>query len=91
MKSLMFKGSFPIAGSQQKYTTIHAAKTDDGSLIMIFELSDEELKEINRTKKIVYRRSTFGTPFQPFNILTQWPGDSVPEILPDINSDPKLN
>lgn len=91
MRSLKFEGSSPIAGTQQEYTTIHAKKMEDGSHSMIFKLSQEEIDEINRTGMIVYRRLTFGAPFQPFNILTQWPGEKAPEILPDTNADPKLN
>lgn len=91
MKSLKFEGSVPIAGNQQEYTTIHAQKMEDGSHAMIFKLTQDEIDEINRTGMLVYRRLTFGASFQPFSILTQWPGEKVPEILPDTNADPKLN
>lgn len=91
MRSLKFKGSNTIAGSQQQYNTIHVQMTAQGEALMIFELTDEEVAEIVRTKKIVYSQLTFGKPFQPMKIMVQWPGEVAPEILPDINSDPKLN
>lgn len=80
-----------IAGTQNQYNTLHAQKTRTGELLMIFELTDEEVAEIIRTKKLVYRRLTGGQSFQPMSIMTQWPGETAPEILPDINNDPKLN
>ena len=94
MRSLKFTGAdLDIGGTQNQYNTLHArvfnAKT--GEVIIIFELSDEEIAEIVRTKKLVYSRMTLGYPFQPMRIMTQWPDETPPEILPDINSDPKLN
>lgn len=92
MKSLKFEGcNMAIAGTQQQYNTLHAKKEPTGEVTMIFELSDEEVAEIVRTKKIVYQRLTFGDKFQPMKIMTKWPGEVAPEIISDINSDPKLN
>lgn len=94
MRSLKFEGcTHAIAGTQNQYSTIHAQRLPgkEGEVLIIFELTDEEVAEIVRTKKIVYSRLTFGGAFQPMKILTQWPGDVAPEILPDINNDPKLN
>lgn len=94
MRSLKFEGcTHAIAGSQKEYGTLHGQLVDGskGEFIMIFELTDEEVEEIVRTKKLVYRQLTFGQNFQPMNILTQWPGETAPQILSDINNDPKLN
>lgn len=93
MRSLKFEGSSPIAGTQQEYNTLHAEFVPGpyGERRIIFELTDEEVAEIVRTKKLVYRQLTFGQRFQPMNILTQWPGETAPEILSEINNDPKLN
>lgn len=93
MRSLFFKGcNKAIAGNQTQYNTLHAQELQEkGELLMIFELTDEEISEIVRTKKIVYRRLTFGGLFQPFSIETHWPLPEPPEILPDTNKDPKLN
>lgn len=92
MRSLKFEGcNMAIAGNQQQYQTIHAKLEPTGECTMIFELTDEEVAEIVRTKKIVYQRLTIGNKFQPMKIMTQWPGEVAPRLLPDINSDPKLN
>lgn len=94
MRSLNFtNANIKIGGKQNEYSTLHAQLIDDkkGEVIMIFELSDEEIAEIVRTKKLVYSRLTFGQSYQPMRIMTQWPNENLPEILPDINSDPKLN
>lgn len=94
MRSLNFtNANIKIGGRQNEYNTVHAQLLDDkkGEVIMIFELTDEEVAEIVRTKKIVYSRLTFNQPYQPMRIMTSWPNENLPEILPDINSDPKLN
>lgn len=94
MKSVKFEGcTHAIAGSQNQYSTLHAQLLPgkEGEVIIIFDLTDDEVNEIVRTKKIVYSRLTFGSSFQPMKIMTVWPGDVAPEILPDVNSDPKLN
>jgi hypothetical protein len=94
MRSLKFSGcTQSIAGNQIQYNTLHAQQLPgpEGEVLMIFELTDEEVEEIVRTKKIVYSRLTFGSMFQPMKIMTQWPGEVAPEILPDVNNDPKLN
>lgn len=94
MRSLKFEGcTHAIAGTQNQYNTLHGQLMPgkEGEFIMIFDLTDEEVSEIVRTKKLVYRQLTFGASFQPMNILTQWPGETAPEILTDVNNDPKLN
>ncbi len=94
MRSLNFtNANIKIGGKQNEYNTLHAQLIDDkrGEIIMIFELTDEEIAEIVRTKKLVYSRLTFNQVYQPMRIMTQWPNENIPEILPDINTDPKLN
>lgn len=93
MRSVRFEGSRPIAGSQQQYNTLHAqfVPGKEGERRIIFELTDDEVNEIVRTRKLIYRQLTFGNLYQPMNILVHWPDENVPEILPDLNSDPKLN
>ncbi len=41
--------------------------------IMCFELSEEEIIDIVRTKKIWYKQLTFNQPFQPINFSTKDP------------------
>lgn len=92
MKSLNFKGAtLKIGGTQQEYNTLHAIPMPTGEVHIIFELTEEELAEITRTRKLVYTQLTFGMPFQPMRLDTKWPGSEPPEILPDTNKDPKLN
>jgi hypothetical protein len=94
MRSLKFEGcTHAIAGTQKEYGTLHDQLIDGskGEFIMIFELTDEEVEEIVITKKLVYRQLTFGNQYQPMNILVHWPDENVPELLPDLNNDPKLN
>lgn len=38
-----------------------------------FELSDDEVEEIVRTKKIWHNQWTFGQPFQPIRMTTKSP------------------
>lgn len=65
MKSIKFPGANIEIGKNQShiYNVLHAmhVPNSQGELIMCFELSDEELEEINRTKKIYYSRLTFGS------------------------------
>lgn len=94
MRSLRFEGcNKAIGGTQQQYHTLHAQQMPglQGECRIIFELTDEEVAEIVRTKKLVYTQLTFSSPFQPMKISTKWPEDPVPAILPDTNADPKLN
>jgi hypothetical protein len=94
MKSVKFEGcTHAIAGTQNQYNTLHGQLMPgkEGEFRIIFELNDDEVNEIIRTKKLIYRQLTFGNQYQPMNILVHWPDENVPELLPDINNDPKLN
>jgi len=74
MKSIKFPGcDLEIGKGQEEYNVIHAMQVpgNEGEIIACFELSDEELKQINETKKIYYSRWTFGHPFQPMRLFTE--------------------
>lgn len=43
------------------------------SMIACFELTDEEIAEIIRTKKLWYRQMLYGANFQPMNIMVESP------------------
>lgn len=64
MNSIDFPGATLKIGANQTdiYNVIHAQPLDGptGEVVAIFELSDEELAEIIKTKKIYYSRLTFG-------------------------------
>jgi hypothetical protein len=82
MKSISFPGSnVEIGKGQPEYNSMHAMVMPghEGELIMCFELTDEEIETITKTKKIYYSRWTFGqmcrscgTPqgFLPMKIFT---------------------
>lgn len=84
MKSIDYPGAFlKIGGSQEEYHTVHAMPLDgqEGEVVAIYELTEQEIAEIVKTKRIIYSRLTFGnqavckhcnqiTPvgFQPFSM-----------------------
>lgn len=74
MKSIQFPGAtIQIGKDQPEYNVIHAmpgANTEAGEVIACFELSEEELQEVMKTKRIYYSRLTFHQPFQPMKIFT---------------------
>lgn len=80
MKSIKFPGcTLEIGKGQPEYDVLHAARLPgpQGELLMCFELTDEEIAEIVRSRKIYYSRLTFDNlcqscgkplPFQPMNL-----------------------
>lgn len=64
MKSIDFPGAVLKIGANQTdiYSVIHAQPLDGptGEVVAIYELSDEEIETIVKTKKIYYSRLTFG-------------------------------
>lgn len=87
MKSIDFPGAImKIGEGQEQYHTIHAlpCENDEGEIIAIYELTDEEIEQIVKTRRIIYSRLTFHnqvtcrhcnritpTGFQPFRISTE--------------------
>jgi len=72
MKSIKFPGcDIEIGKDQPEYNILHAmvVPNAEGEVIMCFELTDEEVEQICRTKRIYYKRLTFGKPFQPMNLM----------------------
>lgn len=82
MQSIDFPGAtLRIGEGQPEYSVLKALSLPgpEGELIMCFELTDEELEEIKKTKRIYYHRLTFGQTchhcgkkngFQPMKITT---------------------
>ena len=86
MKSVPFTGSnIEIGKGQPEYNVIHAMAVPgpEREVICCFELTDEELKQINQTKKIYYSRWTFGQPFQPMRLFTDL-SDGI-EFIPEVS------
>ncbi|MEG0404565.1 MAG: hypothetical protein RR571_09290 [Anaerorhabdus sp.] len=54
------------AEDQDEYLTLHAHKYQNGLLAIALELSDEEIEEIVKTKKLYMSVHTFDQPLQPF-------------------------
>lgn len=76
MQSVEFEGCNLLIGKgQPEYNVIHAKRIpgDLGMVVACFELSEEELRQVNNTKRIYYTRLTFGHPFQPMRLLTEDP------------------
>jgi len=71
MISVKFPGSnLEIGKGQPEYNVLHAMQVPslEGELIMCFELTDEEIERLRVTKKIYYKRWTFGHSFQPMKL-----------------------
>lgn len=82
MKSIKFAGcNMQIGkGQEDQYHVIHAKALPglEGECIMCYELTDEEIAQIVKTRRIWYHRLTFGGLFQPMRITTEQPIESHP-------------
>lgn len=60
-------------GQEDTYHTIHALPVEgpQGEILAIYNLTDEEVEQIVRDKKLYYSRWTFGEKFQPMQISAQ--------------------
>lgn len=69
MKPVTFPGQNVVfAENQPEYTPLPALRLPDGQVITCWEISDEELVEIKRTKRIYLSQLTFNMPLQPVMI-----------------------
>lgn len=69
MKPTTFLGQNVVfAENQPEYTPLPALRLPDGQVITCWEISDEELQEITRTKKIYLSQLTFNDPLQPVQL-----------------------
>jgi hypothetical protein len=87
MKSIDFPGAYlKIGDGQEEYHTVHAMPIDgpEGEVIAIYQLTEEEVRQIVETKTLFYSRFTFHnqtacrhcnqitpTGFQPFRMSTE--------------------
>jgi hypothetical protein len=64
-----------LAEDQPEYETlpIHVSNTPQRECTACFELSPEELAEVQRTGRIWYTQLTFGNPFQPIRMSVLYP------------------
>jgi hypothetical protein len=65
------ENSFVVEESENPIVT--EKRTIPWSMTACFELSDEEIEEIVRTKKLWYTQMLFGNQFQPVGMSTQNP------------------
>ena len=73
MKPVEFPGhNVVFAKDQPEYLPLPALRVPgpEGEVITCWELSDEELEEIKRTKRIYLSQWTFNNPLQPIRMTT---------------------
>lgn len=70
MKSITFpEATNTIAENQDEFNTVHSQwQPDDQSINLCFELSNEEIQQIIKTKKIWYKQITGGQPMRPIRL-----------------------
>lgn len=76
MKSIDFpECNVALAKDQSQYRTLYASliQGEEGQMIVEFELTDEEIAQIIKTKRLYYSQFTFGNLFQPMKIMTESP------------------
>ena len=83
MRPLKFKGCNIVYGATQKeYQPLPAERrgmVETGEILTCWELSPEELKQVQETGKIWLSVLTFGQPLQPVYLATEKPPIFDPE------------
>ena len=66
MKPIEFEGHNVVFGKDQpEYLPLPALRTDDGTVITCWELTDDEIYEIVTKKKLWLQQLTFNKSLQP--------------------------
>lgn len=66
MDAVDFEGTNVVIGEgQPEYNPLHARVEDNGQAITCWQLSPEELAQVQATGRIFLSQFTFGQPFQP--------------------------
>jgi hypothetical protein len=77
MKSVDFpQRNVIVAEHQEQYENLYAhveTRLQETPVTACFELDDDEIEEIVRTRKLWYQCWTFGQPFQPILLSTKNP------------------
>lgn len=74
MKPIKFEETNAVYGAKQpEYEPLPAHKADDGTVTTCWELSPEELKQIQETGVIWLSLLTFNQPLQPILLRTEKP------------------
>jgi hypothetical protein len=82
MKPVEFEGMTHIVGANQKqYNAIpvHKAKTKEGHVVTCWELTDAEVEELVKNKRLWIVNLTFGRPFMPMDVQVKSPLEIVDE------------
>jgi len=76
MKPVQFEGSnVTFAKDQPEYLPLPSHLSSDGVVTSCWELSEEDLMEVIRTKRIYFQQHTFCEPLQP-----QLPSAFLPQL-----------
>jgi hypothetical protein len=71
MNPVEFKGQNVIfAKDQPEYNPLPALKLEDGMVITCWELSDEEINQLVKSKRLFISMLTFNQPLQPIRAVT---------------------
>lgn len=74
MKPIEFDGANCVYGKNQpEYQPLPAHRTDDGTVTTCWELSPEELKQVQETGVIWLSMLTFNQPLQPILLQVEKP------------------
>lgn len=69
MDPIEFEGHNVVyAKDQPEYFPLPAHKSPEGKVTTVWKLTDEEIKEINKTGKLRLEILTFNAPLQPLQI-----------------------
>jgi hypothetical protein len=80
MKPVEFPGHNVVFGEgQSEYLPLPALLMPDGEVITCWEMTDEELAEVMRTKRIYFKNLTFNHALQPILPLACL-ADGIPPI-----------
>jgi hypothetical protein len=73
MPSLFPQANLLLGDDQPEYLLLPAHRAADGVFTTCWELDDQELEVVLKTKRIWSQQLTFGGPFQPQIILANEP------------------
>jgi len=77
MKPIEFKGfNVTFAKDQPEYQQLPALRMPDGEVYTCWELTDEELERVIKSKCIFFKQLTFNHPLQPILPLVEL-GDDI--------------
>lgn len=87
MKSISFEeATNKIAEHQDEFNTVISQyQSGDKSVNLCFELTNEEIEEIQKTKKIWYKQVTGGRPMNPI-LISPFKGNIIKDQLNNLDT-----